>query len=527
MCSTTRRSFGLPTAVLRMSCIYGPRQIGTEDQGWVAHFLIRALAGEPITIYRRRPPGARRAARATTPSRPIRRWRRIDAHRRAGLQPRRRPRQRRQPAPGLIARHRGRSWAAAVETAASRLARRRPALLRLRHAPGRAGARPAGAAALARRARAPGRLAAGRPAAAHAPRRWHTRRGRAMRVALVNPPWRFDTSIYFGCREPHLPLELGATQGAAGGGRARRAACSTAILLRRDECARARRRRAAFAPDMTVVTTAPTYLFWRCAPPELRVPREFLDGARWARGRRTVAVGPHGSVTPRAALRKLGVDVVVRGECEEIVCPSWPTRGRWRAMPSIAFRDGDEIRVTGGPHASALHRPARPALAGRLDRPARPSPPSLRSAATEPRRRGRGVARLSLFLQLLRQDRFPRHYRRRDARAAARGDRRADRPGRRATSISSTRSSCRRSRCSKRWSARGLAFGIQTRIDLWKPDMLDLLGRSRLRLDRSRRREPDRRRPRGARQELPHVDRRAGRPADPRPKRACRSCRPT
>jgi CDP-paratose 2-epimerase len=45
------RSFGLPTAVLRMSCIYGPRQMGTEDQGWVAHFLIRALSGEPISIY--------------------------------------------------------------------------------------------------------------------------------------------------------------------------------------------------------------------------------------------------------------------------------------------------------------------------------------------------------------------------------------------------------------------------------------------------------------------------------------------
>jgi CDP-paratose 2-epimerase len=45
------RSFGVPTAVLRMSCIYGPRQMGTEDQGWVAHFLIRALQGEPISIY--------------------------------------------------------------------------------------------------------------------------------------------------------------------------------------------------------------------------------------------------------------------------------------------------------------------------------------------------------------------------------------------------------------------------------------------------------------------------------------------
>lgn len=45
------RSYGLPTAVLRMSCIYGERQMGTEDQGWVAHFLIRALQGEPITLY--------------------------------------------------------------------------------------------------------------------------------------------------------------------------------------------------------------------------------------------------------------------------------------------------------------------------------------------------------------------------------------------------------------------------------------------------------------------------------------------
>lgn len=44
-------SFGLPTAVLRMSCIYGPRQFGTEDQGWVAHFLKRATSGRSITLY--------------------------------------------------------------------------------------------------------------------------------------------------------------------------------------------------------------------------------------------------------------------------------------------------------------------------------------------------------------------------------------------------------------------------------------------------------------------------------------------
>jgi CDP-paratose 2-epimerase len=44
-------SFGLPAVVLRMSCIYGPHQCGNEDQGWVAHFLLQAMRGQPITIY--------------------------------------------------------------------------------------------------------------------------------------------------------------------------------------------------------------------------------------------------------------------------------------------------------------------------------------------------------------------------------------------------------------------------------------------------------------------------------------------
>jgi CDP-paratose 2-epimerase len=45
------RSYRIPATVMRMSCIYGPHQHGTEDQGWVAHFMIRALRGEPIMIY--------------------------------------------------------------------------------------------------------------------------------------------------------------------------------------------------------------------------------------------------------------------------------------------------------------------------------------------------------------------------------------------------------------------------------------------------------------------------------------------
>jgi CDP-paratose 2-epimerase len=45
------RMYDLPTVVFRQSCIYGPRQFGIEDQGWVAWFIIAAVMGRPITIY--------------------------------------------------------------------------------------------------------------------------------------------------------------------------------------------------------------------------------------------------------------------------------------------------------------------------------------------------------------------------------------------------------------------------------------------------------------------------------------------
>jgi CDP-paratose 2-epimerase len=45
------RIYDLPTVVFRKSCIYGPRQFGVEDQGWVAWFTLAALHGHPITVF--------------------------------------------------------------------------------------------------------------------------------------------------------------------------------------------------------------------------------------------------------------------------------------------------------------------------------------------------------------------------------------------------------------------------------------------------------------------------------------------
>ena len=176
-----------------------------------------------------------------------------------------------------------------------------------------------------------------------------------MRVALVNPAWSFAGSIYFGCREPHLPLELGYCRALL------EAEGHETILLdgALDGLSNSQlsQRIVDFSPDMSVVATAPTYLFWRCAQPELTVPAGIFRDLG-GRGGLTVAVGPHGSVTPGAALRKLGCQVVVRGECEEIVARL--ARGEALAgVPSVAFRDGAKIVVTGTAHAGEfIHLPA-------------------------------------------------------------------------------------------------------------------------------------------------------------------------
>lgn len=157
-----------------------------------------------------------------------------------------------------------------------------------------------------------------------------------MRVALVNPPWSFDGSIYYGCRSPHLPLELGYTKALL-----EQAGHEVLLLdghlldLTMTQTAESV---GAFEPDMTVLTTAPTYLFWRCAPPELRVPAEFL-AALAGRGGRTVAVGPHGSATPGSTLRRLGVGCVIRGECEEVVLELANGHAP-ESLPAVSCRDG-------------------------------------------------------------------------------------------------------------------------------------------------------------------------------------------
>lgn len=292
-----------------------------------------------------------------------------------------------------------------------------------------------------------------------------------MKLALLNPRWTFDGSIYFGCREPHLPLELGWC-------RQRLEAAGHEVLLLDahlfdlgPEAVRAEVE--AFRPDLTVVTTAPTYLFWRCAPPELRVPRELLDAVRDVAGR-TAAIGPHASTTPRAALRKLDVDLCLMGEPEDTLAR---VAGGEVDVPGVVRRDGDAILVQGGPQA------ARFVDAGPLDWPdewiARHHHHHHRFDAA-PQRPGAEVEwsrGCPYHCSFCAKENFRDRYRRRPAETVLGEIRQLKAQGAEYVYFIDEIFLPDR-RLLEGLCRLGMAFGVQTRIDLWKPEMLDLLGRA-------------------------------------------------
>ncbi|WP_458759589.1 TIGR04295 family B12-binding domain-containing radical SAM protein [Afipia sp. TerB] len=291
------------------------------------------------------------------------------------------------------------------------------------------------------------------------------------RVALINPNWNFDGSIYFGCSSPHLPLELGISEHYL-----KQDGHPTLLLdahMFGLSLADIEAELRSFRPDITVITTAPTYLFWRCAPPELRVPQELTRALR-SLSPILVAVGPHGSTTPRAALKKLAVDFVIMGECEESVRR---LASGERDFAGLCFADGPTIRVNGGPQAvsfkdqPALQWPdemvrrhhhhhhrfeAEPIAAGAEVEASRGCPYNCTFCAKENFRnayRKRPVATILEEIDRLRDQDIEYLYFIDEIFL----------PNAELLQVLATR---------------GLKFGVQTRIDLWRPDMLELLGRA-------------------------------------------------
>ncbi len=163
-----------------------------------------------------------------------------------------------------------------------------------------------------------------------------------MKFALVNPQWSFAGSTYFGCAEPHFPLELLSAREML------RAAGHDVLLIDAHMESltpeQVRDRLASFREDFLVIPTAPSYLFWRCPQPELRVPRQWFSALAGTSTK--VAIGPHGSATPAATLRKTGADVVLRGEPDQTL-PELASKARIEIAGCCWLEDG-RVHMTPG-----------------------------------------------------------------------------------------------------------------------------------------------------------------------------------
>jgi B12-binding domain/radical SAM domain protein of rhizo-twelve system len=187
-----------------------------------------------------------------------------------------------------------------------------------------------------------------------------------------------------------------------------------------------------------------------------------------------VAVGPHGSTTPRAALNKLRVDVVAMGECEITLVR---LANGDKDIPGTCYRGGDTIHVLGGPQAAPF-----------IDQPPLQWPDEtirrhahhhhrFEAAAVGPGAEVEASRGCPYSCTFCAKDNFRNAYRRRPPAAILQ-------------EIDALRQQgveyiyfideifLPNTVLLEGLVSRGLKFGVQTRIDLWKPEMLALLGRA-------------------------------------------------
>jgi anaerobic magnesium-protoporphyrin IX monomethyl ester cyclase len=299
-----------------------------------------------------------------------------------------------------------------------------------------------------------------------------------MKFALVNPKWSFEGSTYFGCAEAHFPLELlSAREMLREAGQEvllidawMEDLTSTQVSDRLDE----------FAEDFLVIPTAPSYLFWRCPQPELRIPRKWISELN--RSSKIVVIGPHGSVTPISTLEKTGADIVLRGEPDRTISHLATTP--WEMIPGCYWRgEGDVVHSTSGLGATDMR------LLGPLDYSDYPVERHSHKHHIFP---GNGADHLRLGAEVefargcpyactfCNKTLFRNKYRERELSAVlAEIDQLIGRGVDYIYFIDEIFGVGKQVRALlEELAKRPVSIGFQTRIDLWNEDLLDLLGRA-------------------------------------------------
>jgi radical SAM superfamily enzyme YgiQ (UPF0313 family) len=135
-----------------------------------------------------------------------------------------------------------------------------------------------------------------------------------MRVLFLNPNWSLLPAREFpGCKRPHHPLELlyPATVLAA----THQVNVVDAFLERLNDT-ELRQKIDNFDPDVVVITTASSYLFWRCCPLDITMPKRTASIVRQCSKASIILIGPHPSVSPEWVLEECQADFLLRGEAE-------------------------------------------------------------------------------------------------------------------------------------------------------------------------------------------------------------------
>jgi radical SAM superfamily enzyme YgiQ (UPF0313 family) len=135
-----------------------------------------------------------------------------------------------------------------------------------------------------------------------------------MRILFLNPNWSLLPAREFpGCKRPHHPLELlyPATILAA----THQVNILDAFLERLNDT-ELQQKIENIDPEVVVITTAPSYLFWRCCPLDITLPKRTAKIVRQSSNASIILIGPHPSVSPEWVLEECHADFLLRGEAE-------------------------------------------------------------------------------------------------------------------------------------------------------------------------------------------------------------------
>lgn len=135
-----------------------------------------------------------------------------------------------------------------------------------------------------------------------------------MKVLFINPNWQYLSGDHFpGCKKPHQPLELLYPASILSKNHTVEIIDAFLLNLTDDELLQMIKKN---EPDVIIITTAPSYLYWRCCPLDISNPLKISKQIKSKFLVNLIIIGPHATVSPEWVIRESRADFIIRGEPE-------------------------------------------------------------------------------------------------------------------------------------------------------------------------------------------------------------------